>query len=243
LVSNYGGRSYEVQQPIYLGDDGISDEYDVTDDTDLEHRNLDHILYGFGGSDVLTGGDGSDKIFGGSGFDELVGGDGNDVLVGGRGSDELTGGAGDDIFHLESLDSVDFIYDFETYALDDGIATGDKIQLDSSVFTDISSVASGGPSAKQIESWEFIAFESAITDTTPTQINNLISAAIASNSSGLPSGTPQTAVLLYDSFTGKLYYDVDGVVGTGSNPGNQSYVHFASFANLPDLTYQDFTVI
>jgi Ca2+-binding RTX toxin-like protein len=241
VVENYGGRSYQVQQPIYLGDDGIGDDYDVTEDTDLEHRNLDHILYGFGGSDILTGGDGSDKLFGGFGYDQLFGGAGNDVLVGGRGSDELTGGAGDDVFHFDSLDSVDFIYDFEIYALDDGIATGDKIQLDSSVFTDISSVASSGPSAKQIESWEFITFESAAS-TSSTEINNLISTAIAGNT-GLPPGTPQTAVLLYDSFTGKLYYDDDGVVGLNSEPGNLSYIYFASFANLPNLTYQDFTVI
>ena len=67
------------------------------------------LLFGEGGSDVLTGSDavdglvggaGKDMMSGGAGADDLYGGTGNDSLNGGAGSDYLEGGAGRDRFIL-----------------------------------------------------------------------------------------------------------------------------------------------
>jgi Ca2+-binding RTX toxin-like protein len=75
------------------------------------------LLFGLGGSDVLTGssivdgldggagkdkldaGDGADDLYGESGGDHLKGGDGEDYLDGGKGGDKLTGGNDADSLH------------------------------------------------------------------------------------------------------------------------------------------------
>ena len=66
--------------------------------------NLEVILHGGAGDDVLTGGAGDDRLYAGAGKDTLNGGDGNDVLVtvGGQ-TDRLVGGLGRDSFWLDAL--------------------------------------------------------------------------------------------------------------------------------------------
>jgi Ca2+-binding RTX toxin-like protein len=48
------------------------------------------------GEDVMFGGSGNDTLRGGNGNDRLFGGDGRDFLIGGTGNDRLDGGAGND---------------------------------------------------------------------------------------------------------------------------------------------------
>ena len=57
---------------------------------------IDAIIDGGAGNDVLVGGAGADQIDGGEGHDTLLGGAGNDRLIGGNGNDLIHGGAGDD---------------------------------------------------------------------------------------------------------------------------------------------------
>lgn len=82
-------------------------------------------IYGRGGNDILAGGLMNDFISGGAG---------NDTLSGGRGNDTLSGGIGKDIFIfdtvLDATKNLDQISDFSI--------TDDKIQLDVSVFSVLS---------------------------------------------------------------------------------------------------------
>ena len=59
--------------------------------------NIDNVVTGTPGNDVLFGTGGNDAILGLAGDDILDGGNGNDVLDGGGGNDTLTGGKGDDM--------------------------------------------------------------------------------------------------------------------------------------------------
>ena len=56
----------------------------------------DDILDGRGGNDVLDGGGGNDTLTGGNGNDKLEGSAGNDVADGGNGNDTINGGDGND---------------------------------------------------------------------------------------------------------------------------------------------------
>jgi len=58
---------------------------------------IDNIVTGTTGNDLLAGTTGNDAILGQAGNDVLTGDDGNDVLDGGAGNDSLDGGKGNDI--------------------------------------------------------------------------------------------------------------------------------------------------
>ncbi|MBD2683250.1 MULTISPECIES: FG-GAP repeat protein [Nostoc] len=99
---------------------------------------------GKSGNDLLRGGAGNDSLVGGAGNDSLVGGAGNDTLVGGAGSDRLTGGVGADYFlyntnaaFVSSAIGQDTITDFNRLQ-------GDKIILDKTTFSAITSAAGTG---------------------------------------------------------------------------------------------------
>ena len=80
-------------------------------------------IYGFEGDDILKGGKKNDFLSGGNGNDSLYSGIGNDVLFGGAGADTF-------IFNT-ALDNSSIIRDFNP--------AEDKIQLDMSVFSKLSS--------------------------------------------------------------------------------------------------------
>ena len=73
----------------------------------LEGRLGDDKMLGRGGDDLLFGGGGNDTLDGGDGNDVLDGGDGNDLLLGRLGDDVLIGGAGNDtLYGLEGNDRL-----------------------------------------------------------------------------------------------------------------------------------------
>ncbi|MCC5600935.1 beta strand repeat-containing protein [Nostoc favosum] len=106
--------------------------------------NSDDVINGQGGNDIINGFSGNDLLRGGSGDDILIGGFGNDTLVGGKDNDILVGGVGADSF-LYNTDAafaltaigVDAITDFNS-------SQGDKIVLDQTTFSDITSAAGTG---------------------------------------------------------------------------------------------------
>lgn len=59
---------------------------------DCSGSNVNELILGIAGNDVIGGKNGDDCIVGGSGDDVLNGDNDNDVLVGGLGSDILDGG-------------------------------------------------------------------------------------------------------------------------------------------------------
>ncbi len=78
-----------------------------------------------------TGNELDNVLTGDVGVNTLDGGTGADTLNGGLGSDVLTGGAGQDVFQLTNL-SMDKITDFSV--------VNDTIQLENSVFTQLTSI-------------------------------------------------------------------------------------------------------
>ncbi|MHC5718524.1 MAG: right-handed parallel beta-helix repeat-containing protein, partial [Nostoc sp.] len=108
-------------------------------------NNLNNNIAGFDNSnDVINGLGGNDTINGNSGNDLLQGGTGNDLLIGGKGNDTLVGGMGADSFLFNTNAAfnsatvgIDTIADFNH-------SQGDKIVLDKTTFTAITSAVGRG---------------------------------------------------------------------------------------------------
>ncbi|MHC5891081.1 hypothetical protein [Nostoc sp.] len=100
--------------------------------------NSNDVINGQGGNDIINGNSGNDLLRGGSGDDILIGGDGNDTLVGGVGNDILVGGVNADrfVYNTDAV-GVDTITDFNS-------SEGDKIVLDKTTFSAITSAAGNG---------------------------------------------------------------------------------------------------
>ncbi|AUB36635.1 Ca2+-binding protein, RTX toxin-related [Nostoc flagelliforme CCNUN1] len=106
--------------------------------------NSDDVINGQGGNDIINGLSGNDLLRGGSGDDILIGAFGNDTLVGGKDNDIFVGGVGADRFlyntdaaFARSAIGVDAITDFQH-------CQGDKIVLDKTTFSAITSAAGTG---------------------------------------------------------------------------------------------------
>ncbi|MEH2355530.1 choice-of-anchor D domain-containing protein [Nostoc sp.] len=108
-------------------------------------NDLNNNISGFYSSnDVINGQGGNDTINGSGGDDLLRGGNGNDLLIGGQGNDTLVGGVGADSFLYDTnsifnstVVGIDTIADFNR-------SSGDKIRLDKTTFTAITSVVGTG---------------------------------------------------------------------------------------------------
>lgn len=74
----------------------MTDREGVSAAINLTGNELNNVLRGNVGVNVLTGGGGNDELQGLAGNDILNGGDGNDLIYGGAGTDTLNGGAGRD---------------------------------------------------------------------------------------------------------------------------------------------------
>ncbi|MDF5737437.1 MULTISPECIES: calcium-binding protein [unclassified Nostoc] len=108
-------------------------------------NDLNNYIVGFdNSSDVINGLGGNDTINGYGGDDQLIGGTGNDLLIGGQGNDTLVGGVGADSFlyntnaaFTSAAVGIDTIADFNH-------SQGDKIVLDKTTFSAITSVVKTG---------------------------------------------------------------------------------------------------
>ncbi|MFN6530899.1 choice-of-anchor D domain-containing protein [Nostoc sp. ChiSLP03a] len=141
---------------IFDGEDSVSKSFDVinanstqtyisTANTVTFLNDLNNNISGFYASnDVINGQGGNDTINGSGGDDLLRGGTGNDLLIGGQGNDTLVGGIGADSFLYDTnsifnsaVVGIDTIADFNR-------SQGDKIILDKTTFTAITSVVGTG---------------------------------------------------------------------------------------------------
>ncbi|WP_375506548.1 putative Ig domain-containing protein [uncultured Nostoc sp.] len=136
---------------LFDGQTSVTDSFDVfnanSTQTNLFNKNtvtflndLNNNITGFYNSnDVINGQGGDDIINAKSGNDLLRGGAGNDTLIGGAGNDILTGGAGADSFlyntgvlFVSDAVGIDTITDFNS-------SQTDKIVLDKTTFSAITS--------------------------------------------------------------------------------------------------------
>ncbi|HYX15329.1 MAG TPA: ScyD/ScyE family protein [Nostoc sp.] len=164
--------------------------------------NSDDVINGQGGNDIINALSGNDLLRGGSGDDILISGEGNDTLVGGKDNDIFVGGVGADRFlyntdaaFARSAIGVDAITDFNS-------SQGDKIVLDKTTFSNITSAAGTG-------------------------FNNLSDFEVTNK-----AGT-STAIIVYDSVNGQLFYNPNG---------NSSGGLFATLSGAPTLTASDFVL-
>jgi Ca2+-binding RTX toxin-like protein len=181
-------------------------------------------LNGGGGNDALGGGDGTDKLngaagndtlSGGSGKDTLSGDDGNDTLSGNTGDDTLKGGAGNDILNggagkdtMTGGNGVDF-FRFNT-------ALGS---------TNIDAITDFKVNADKIQ------LENAIFKAIGA---SLTASEFVANASGIAQNASQH--IIYETDTGKLFYDADG-------KGGAAKVQFATLSAGLALDHLDFLVI
>ena len=147
-------------------------------------NDLSNNIKGFDNSaDVVNGQGGNDKIDGKSGNDLLRGGAGNDTFIGGAGNDTLVGGAGADRFLYNTnapftLPAVgqDAIADFKH-------SEGDKIILDKTTFSAITSDTGTGFSNAS----DFKITSSAATSTAKI-VYNAMSGQLFYNQNGSATG-------------------------------------------------------
>ncbi len=198
-LSAFNGTNPNGQWKLFVQDDLEGDSGSIFGGWSLTIQATDAIsgtagadnLTGTAKADIINGLAGNDSLKGLGENDALDGGGGDDRLHGGLGNDQLTGGLGADNFiyntnaaFATSAVGVDTITDFT-------IAQGDKIVLDKTTFTSISSMAGTGFS---------IANEFAQVTTE----------ALAATSA---------ADIVYNTATGGLFYNPNGAAagfGTGS---------------------------
>ncbi len=141
---------------LFNGEASISKSFDVINANSTQTyistansvtflNDLDNNISAFYNSnDVINGQGGNDTINGSGGDDLLRGGTGNDLLIGGPGNDTLVGGVGADSFLYDTngafnsaVVGIDTIADFNH-------SQGDKIVLDKTTFSAITSVVGRG---------------------------------------------------------------------------------------------------
>jgi Ca2+-binding RTX toxin-like protein len=178
------------------------------------------IEYAYGGSL-------NDNLIGNSLNNYFIGGAGNDTLKGGIGSDYLTGGIGNDTFCFQGVALTGANNGTNTVAtalgrdtISDFVVGTDKIALSKATFVALTSAVGGA-----IGTADFVT----VTNDT------------------LAGG--QSAVIVYSTSSGNLFYNSDGVAsggtgGLGINGGNLAVLLPSSaLIGLPSLTATDFAIV
>ncbi len=175
---------------------------------------------GGSGADRITGNAVNNRLSGGAGNDVLNGNGGNDILLGGNGYDILNGGPGNDVLRGGTGNDV----------LTGG-AGRDLFRLDAalSATTNIDRIKDFNPTddTVQLENAIFAKFGIATTGT----IN---AAYFRANTTGLAADSND--YIVYETDTGKLFYDSNGNVAGGS-------VQIAVLGTNLALTYADFVLV
>ncbi|MEQ1952394.1 calcium-binding protein [Mesorhizobium sp. CN2-181] len=221
---------------------------------------LDNALTGNDGANRLSGAAGNDVLSGGLGNDTLIGGDGTDKLIGGTGTDTASyagatagvkvnlsspatntgAAAGDTYSSIESVTGSSFA-DTLVGSSAANILNGSsgKDTMTGGVGTDFFRFANalGTSNVDIITDFsvadDTIQLENAIFAALTTT-GTLASAAFRANTTGLAGDA--TDRIMYETDTGKLFYDADG-------NGAGTAVQFATLTAGLALTNADFSVI
>jgi Ca2+-binding RTX toxin-like protein len=153
-------------------------------------RGADTLAGGFG-ADQLRGQLGADQIFGGQGHDLLNGGDGSDMLSGGEGNDTIRGGEGRDVLNG---------------GLGNDLLAGGN-GADVFVFD-----AMNSDNVDTISDFDSIRDQIHLSKAVFAALGDAVGAGEFRLGTAAQDANDR---LIYDQATGHLYYDADGVGGTG----------------------------
>ncbi|MDO5619961.1 MAG: G8 domain-containing protein [Paracoccus sp. (in: a-proteobacteria)] len=182
----------------------------------------DDRLWGGLGNDTLHGGNGNDSLFGGVGNDWLHGGNGNDALSGDAGDDRLWGGSGNDT--LRGGGGNDTLYGGAGSDVLIGGAGADVFVIDTRPYGSVDSIRDFAPNEDTI--WLAQSIFTGLR-------GGALDVGFRSNTTGVAqSGADR---IIYDSRSGRLYYDEDGT-------GSAARVHFATLSRGLNLDGDDFFV-
>jgi hypothetical protein len=162
-----------------------------------------------GGEDRIDGKKGDDKLAGEGGNDALFGGKGDDTLTGGKGSDTLAGGAGRDSL-TGGKHGDTFVFDTKLGARNVDTITDFKHNTDVIALDD----AIFGKIGDEVDKAEFYA------------------------KAGATKAHDKSDRIIYDTKSGKLYYDDDG-----SRKHGHDAVQFAVLSNKATLDHGDFVIV
>jgi Ca2+-binding RTX toxin-like protein len=186
------------------------------------------VLMGGDGNDTVTGGAGNDELWGEGGF-ELWSGDGDDLMTGGAGDDMLIGNNGDDtLAGGPGRDRIDLAF---------SEPTGDaEVGADTVLFAEAPSSASRDT---------IVGFQAGIDE---LAFNNETHANLGPSgdfvagdgrfyaAAGASAGHDATDRVVYDTATGNLWYDADGIGGAAAQL-------VATLEGRPALSASDITVV
>ncbi|WP_354001952.1 calcium-binding protein [Stagnihabitans tardus] len=160
-------------------------------------------------NDTIVGGSGSDTIWGNEGNDTLRGFLGNDILIGGEGNDLLSGGQGqDELWGWEGVDTLEGLSGADLFVLN---STGADVVLDFAAGVD------------ELQLWRFAS---------DLGLDAYLAAARFGSGAGMTSAATTLQRVVYNTTTGDIYIDSDGLGGIGS-------VLVARLTNLAALTASD----
>ncbi len=213
-ISRFAGRAYGNDGYRFVVRNALGDE--------MHLKNIEQVWVGqinelsdsgplvYSLSDKATGTSGNDWIGGSQYGDTLRGLMGDDLLQGMAGADRLYGGAGNDkLFGGTGRDS--FIFDTQAGTLNideiiDFNSSEDILAFKASVFTGLQR------QGKTIKPGQF------------------------ASGVGLTTAQNEAHRLIYDTATGDLFYDVDGLGGVDA-------VQVASLVNMPNLEFRHIQIL
>jgi Ca2+-binding RTX toxin-like protein len=167
------------------------------------------------GDDVVDGSSFSDKLIGGSGSDVVDGRSGNDFLDGGNGSDRLFGKSGAD--RIDGGRGQD--------NLTGGAGRDQFLFSDTLRLTNVDRITDFNNEDDTIR----------LQDSVFTRLDEGVLARTAFKANETGQAGDQSDRIVYETDTGKLFYDRDGT-------GGSARVHFATLDRGLDLTHLDFFV-
>ena len=201
------GVTINLSLAVNIVDDGFGNVETALGIENIYGSRFDDRITGNAGRNELEGGDdGNDTINGGGGEDFLSGQDGNDILIGGVGNDHMNGGHGNDTL-TGNTGEDDF--NFGGPLNEQGVDTITDMQV--------------GIDEIWVDSeWGGLSSEFLIAN----QFRG---------GAGVTTANSATQRLVYNSTTGDLYFDADGV-------GGMAAVRFAVLSNRAAITFDDFHV-
>ncbi len=206
-----------------------------TDRSDvLNGTALDDVIYGYAGNDRMASGAGFDVIYAGAGNDKADGGDDDDYLQGGAGKDSLDGGAGDD--EIDAGLGNDKVNGGSGNDVIDGGAGADALTGGTGRDLFVFSADSFGEPTRALKSADrdslrdftsgedqlvFVSFDDnfyGFDGLLPYWDGAALDPSAFLAGAGRKVAADADTRLIYDTRSGTLYYDDDGVGGVSAMP-------------------------